>query len=232
MNPMRAVLYDFDAGIWDFDWGSDSKIDLKRAAYVPSVKTKFDHFDLLILKELYIDATRSLVEIAKKLKANYKVLAWHYTTHVLGRGLIKNYVVRWPGTKYDFKADRALHRQHRYFWVDLLAKDLSDVERMGVMAGVGSLPFLWAEASGRDYFAQFAFPVDFYTEAMQRLSEILNSVRNRATLYSFDQTNALAFVISHGLFDRETKKWTFDQPSLEARFDELVLKIREKGGQP
>ena len=228
--PMRAQFYDFDAGIWDFDWGSEGRVDPKQAAYVPSVKTKFDHFDLLILKELYIDATRSLVDISKKLKANYKVLAWHYTTHVLGRGMIKNYTIRWPGTKYDFKADKALHRQHRYFWVDLLARDLSSVERMGVMAGAGSLPFMWAEAAGRDYFAQFAFPVDFYTEAMQRLSEILKPVRDRAALYSFDQTNALAFVISHGLFDREAKKWTFNQPSLESRFDELLLKIREKGG--
>jgi len=229
-NPMGAQFYDFDAEVWDFDWGAEGKVDLKLAAYAPSVKTKFDYFDLLILKELYIDASRSLVEISKKLKANYKVLAWHHTTHVLGRKLIRNYIIRWPGTKYDFKADRALHRQHRYFWVDLLAKDLDDVERMAVMAGVGSLPFLWAEASGKDYFAQFAFPVDFYTEAMQRLEAILKPVRERATLYFPDQTNALSFVISHGLFDKETKNWTFDRPSLEARFDELMLKIRQKEG--
>jgi len=228
--PMRAQFYNFEAGIWDFDWTSQSRVDVESAAYVPSRKTKFDYVDLFILKELYIDASRPLVEISRKLRTNYKVLAWHYRTHVLGRGLIKSYTIRWPGTKYDFKADRALHRQHRYFWVDLLAKDLSDVERMGVMASVGSLPFLWAEASGKDYFAQFAFPVDFYTEAMQCLQEILRPVRERAALYFPDQTNALSFVISHGLFDREAKKWTFDQTSLEGRFDELMLKIREKEG--
>ena len=228
--PMRAKFYNFEAGVWDFDWTNQSKVDLELGSYVPSRKTRFDYVDLFILKELYIDASRSLVEISKKLGTNYKSLAWHYRTHVLGRGLIKNYTIRWPGTKYDFKADRALHRQHRYFWVDILAKDLNDVERMEVMAGVGSLPFLWAEASGKDYFAQLAFPVDFYTEAMQRLQEILKPVRERAALYFPDQTNALSFVISHGLFDREANKWTFNQASLEGRFDELMLKIREKGG--
>ena len=228
--PMRARFYNFEAGIWDFDWTSQSKVDAGSAAYAPSRRTRFDYVDLFILKELYIDASRPLVEISKKLGTNYKVLAWHYRTHVLGRGLIKSYTIRWPGTKYDFKADRALHRQHRYFWVDLLAKDLSDVERMEVMAGGGSLPFLWAEASGKDYFAQFAFPVDFYTEAMQRLEEVLKPVRERSVLYFPDQTNALSFVISHGLFDQEAKKWTFDQISLEGRFDELMLKIREKEG--
>ena len=228
--PMRAQSYDFDAGRWDFDWTAQRKVELELASYAPSQKTKFDYLDLLLLKELYIDATRSLVEISRKLKENYKVLAWHYKTHILGRGLVKYYTVRWPGTKYDSKIDKALHRQHRYFWVDVLVRNPAKVERMDVAAKANSIPFLWAEASGEDYYAQFAFPVDFFTEAMQHLEEILKPASDRAELYMMDQTNALAFTISYRLYDRDSKRWTFNQPSLESRFDELMLKIREKGG--
>ena len=228
--PMRAQAYDFDAGRWDFDWTAQKKIDLGLASYVPSQKTKFDYIDLLLMKELYIDASRSLVEISKKLKQNYKVLAWHYKSHVVGRGLIKHYTIRWPGTKYDSKIERALQRQHRYFWVDVLVRNPSKVERMEMAAKANGLPFLWAEASGKDYYAQFAFPVDFFTEAMQHLEEILRPASDGAELYMMDQTNALAFTISYTLYDQESKRWTFDQSSLESRFEELMLKIREKGG--
>jgi hypothetical protein len=228
--PMRAQSYDFDAGRWDFDWTAREKVDLELASYAPSQKTRFDYFDLLLLKELHFDASRSLVEISRKLNENYKALAWHYKTHVIGRELVKCYTIRWPGTKYDSKIDRALHRQHRYFWVNVVVRDLNKVERMELAAKANSLPFLWAEALGKDYFAQFAFPVDFFTEAMQYLEEILAPVSDRAELYMVDQTNALAFTMSYRLYDQQSRRWTFDQPSLEARFDELMLKIREKGG--
>jgi len=228
--PMRAQFYDFDAGRWDFDWASQKKVDFELASYVPSQRGRFDYFDLLILKELHADASRSMVEISKKLSTNYKVLAWHYKTHVVGRGLVKGYTVRWPGTRYDPKLERAVHRQHRYFWADMIVTDLDKVERMEVMAKANALPFLWAEALGKDYFAQFAFPVDFFTEAMQHLAEILRSVRDKAEMYFPDQTVALAFSMSYRLYDQESKSWTFNQPSLKARFDELMLKIRGKGG--
>ena len=81
--PMKSEFYDFDSGLWDFDW-SESSHQSKDAAYVPSTKGKFDQTDLLLMKELQIDANQSLVEIAAKLRINYKVLAWHHTMHVLG----------------------------------------------------------------------------------------------------------------------------------------------------
>ena len=93
--------------------------------------------------------------------------------------MIKGYTLRWPGTKYDSKEERALHRQHRYFWVDLLAKGLSKVERMDLMSKTNRLPFQWAEAGGEgDYFSQMAFPVDFFTEAMQHMEEVIRPVKD------------------------------------------------------
>lgn len=229
--PMRTQFYDFGQGRWDYDWPDQAAGDTKTAAYFPSSKGKFDSTDLLILKELYIDASRSLVEIAGKLRENYKRLAWHYSTHVLASKMIKGFSLRWPGTRYDPKIERALHRQHRYFGIDLIAKNLSKVERMELMSNTNRLPFLWSEAGGeRDYFAQLAFPADFFTEAMQRMEEVVRPVKDRTDLYQPDMTKALAFTISYRLYDQQAKRWTLDMPMLQNKFDELILKIKEKRG--
>jgi hypothetical protein len=170
--------------------------------------------------------------MSKKFAVNYKTLSWHHKTHILARHLVKGYILRWPGTKYDFVADRALHRKHRYFWVGVLASNLTETERMNVMARLGRLPFLWEEAVGRDYFAQFALPVDFMTESLQHIEEALSDVRERAELRFFDQTHALSFTICYRLYDQSERRWTFDPQGIEARFDELLPKMEEMGMGP
>jgi len=228
--PMQTQFYDFNARRWDFDWSAQTGGDFRVAAYLPSERGSFDFIDLLILKELYMDATRSLVEISRKLKVNYKKLVWHYSTHVVGSGLIRGYTVRWPGTKYDYKVERASQRQHKYFWIDLLVRDLNGAKRMELMARVNRLPFVWAEAGGKGYFAQLAIPLDFYTEAMQYLEGILGPVRDRAELYLPDQTSGLAFTTSYKLYDQNSERWTFEVNDLDTKFDELILKIKEGRG--
>ena len=227
--PMMAQIYDFDSGRWDFVWSSPGVADVREASYLPSGKAPFDYTDLLILKERSKDASMSLVEMSKTLGVNYKVLAWHNNRHVAGRGLIKNYFVRWPGTKYDFTADKALHRKHRYFWVGLLVADLTETERMGIMARLGALPFLWEEAVGKDYFAQLALPVDFLTESLQFIEESPSDVRERTELRFFDQTHALSFSFGYRLYNQEKHRWSFDLGGIEKKFDELMPKMKEIG---
>jgi hypothetical protein len=231
-KPMMAHHYDFDTGRWDFDWSFQSKGEFEGANYLPDGRAKFDYTDLLLLKELYIDASRSLVEISKKLGVNYKKLVWHLSTHVIPSRLVKGYTVRWPGTRYDSEIDRALHRQHRYFGVDVLVKDLNEKERMGLMAQLNRLPFLWSEAGGRNYFAQLAIPVDFHTEAFQYLQTAISEVRDRTELYLPDQTRALAFTIGYKLYDQEQRRWTFDSQRVARGFDELIVKLKEAGREP
>ena len=223
--PMRAKFYDFDSGRWDFEWSTLSKPEVWE--YKPSERSRFDYTDLLIVKELRIDATRPLKEMAEKFGVGYKKLAWHYNTHVKQRRLIRGYTLNWMGTRYDFKLEKALHRKHRYFRVDLLAEDLSVSERMELMAKTNALPFLWSEMGGRSYWAQFAFPVDNIVEAYQYLTGSVAPIKDRARLIAMDQTNALSFTISFKLFDAERKVWTFEQEQLLAKFEVLILKIRQ-----
>jgi DNA-binding Lrp family transcriptional regulator len=226
--PMRAKLYDFDTGRWDFEWPNHGKPDAWGC--VPSTKSEFDYTDLLIIKELRIDATRPLAEMAQRLGINYKKLAWHYTTHVRERRLIRGFVLNWMGTRYDFKLEKALHRKHRYFHLDLLAEGLSEVERMELMSKTNALPFLWAEAGGRNYWAQFAFPVDNMVEAYQYLTEAIRPIKDKVQLVVIDQTNALSFTFSYKLFDQGRKAWAFNQEQLLTKFGDLLLEIKQSRG--
>ena len=230
VQPMRAEFHDFDTGRWDFNWSSGASVGHTGADYAPSQRTRFDYTDMLIIKELQMDANQSLVEISEKLKIGYKKLSWHYTSHVLRNHLIKSYRVNWMGTRYDFKLEKALHRKHRYLAVDLLISNISEYERMELMAKTNGVPFLWGEACGKHYFAEFAFPVDAITEAFQYLENIIAPIRDRATYYIMDITNALSFTICHQGYDQSEKRWMFNTPELVSRFDNLLLKIKEGSG--
>jgi hypothetical protein len=228
--PMHARSYDFDTGRWDFDWSAPQKFS-EEAAYSPSEKVKFDRVDLFILKELQIDATKELVDIARKLKENYKTLTWHHRTHVLHRGMINGYYLRWMGTSYSTTLERALHRMHRYHHVALLATGLQEVERMNLAAKLHSIPFLWSETVGQnEYCGHFYFPMENVTEAYQFITRSISDIKDRVRILALDQTEALSFTLSYQLFDDESQQWSFNEPGLLARFDGLIAKIEEVGG--
>jgi len=224
---MRGEYYDFSAGRWDFDWGTTEGTDFESAAYLPSKREEFDYTDLLIIKELMGDANKPLVELSKRLKINYKKLAWHYSTHILPRGLIKSYRVNWIGTRYDFKLEKALHRMHRYLPVNVLVRDMSDAQRMGLIAQAHRIPFLYFEAVGRNYFADFVLPIDSITEGLQYLEKMVAPYGQNAEFYIADVTNALNFTISYQLFDQAARKWTFNPERLLPLFENMLMKIRE-----
>jgi hypothetical protein len=223
--PMRAEFYDFTSGRWDFDWSSENSGSLDVGTYAISEQKEFDYIDLLIVKEFQMDANKTLVGIANKLEINYKVLAWHFVNHVCNKKLIRGYRVNWFGTTYDYKFDKALHRKHRYVTVDVLASDLTEHERISLTARINRLPFLWAVAGGKDFYAQIAVPVDDVNEALQYIERTLEPVRERVEYYILDQTSGLAFTISYQLFDRSVKKWTFDTVTLINRFENLLIEI-------
>ena len=224
--PMKGEFYDFDTGRWDFDWQKAGSEDYKAAAHAPSELSNFDFVDLLIIKELQMDANKSLKEIADKIEVNYKKLAWHYATHVRGRGLIPNYTVNWMGTRYDYNLEKALHRKHRYFAVDLFVRNVSELESMTLRHSIDKLPFLWGEAGGNNYFAEFAVPVDNVVEGLQYLGNVTRQVKDRMSIYPIDQTESARFTIPYKMYDSTVKKWTLNTQELGQKFDSLMMQIK------
>jgi len=228
--PMRAESYNFSMGRWDFDWSLPAKREAEAASYTPSPREKFDKIDLLILKEIHVDADRPLVEVARKLKTNYKMLAWHYANHVIRRPLIKGYRINWMGTRYDPRLDKVVHRKHSYIFLNVLVHDLSALQRMTLMSRLSELPFLWAEAVGKDYHAQIALPVDYVAEGLEFIQRALEPVRERAQCYIEDTSDAVAFTFSYQLYDGDSKKWLWNSQKVLDGFENLMMKIKEGAG--
>jgi len=226
--PMKAEYYDFDTGRWDFQW-ADPSADAASAVYSPAEQTKFDMADLLILKELQMDANKSLKEVSEKLGINYKKLAWHYNAHVKGRNLIRGYMVNWMGTRYDYALEKALHRKHRYLGVDLVARGVNEYETMILREQLGRTPFVIAESVGAsNYFARLMFPVDVVVEGFQFLGKMTDIVKGKISWYPMDQTDAIAFTISYQLYDQARKSWTLNEAELAKRFEQLIIEIKER----
>jgi hypothetical protein len=226
MIPMRSELYDFGNNTWQYDWTSKPKVNAGLFTFAPSVRTKFDFVDLGLIKQMQIDPNASLIEIGDRLRVNYKTLTWHYRTHVIGKALLSGYLINWPGTRYDPKLEKALHRRHKYMWLELLVSDVTETERMELMAKVNQLPFVWFEAGGQGYYTQIAFPMETMTEALLFIKDVTLPVRQKAAWHFMDQANALRFTVTPSLYDYETKTWKFDQGELLSRFDRLVLEIK------
>ena len=224
--PMRSELYDFEHDSWQYDWGTQSKVESGSANFAPSERGRFDQIDLRLIEQLQIDPETTLFEISPKLQVNYKTLSWHNRVHVVGNNLVSGYLVNWAGTRYDPKLEKALHRRHRYMWVELLARGVTENERMELMAKVNRLPFLWLEAGGQNYFAQIAFPSETITEALGFIKEVVSPIKQKVVWHFMDQANALRFSIVPSLYSQEEKKWNFNQVELLNRFDRLVLEIK------
>jgi len=224
--PMKPEFYDFDTGRWSFEWQNPSSQDYEGAAYVSSRKGKFDYVDLLIVKELQMDANKSLKDMAEKLNINYKKLAWHHTAHVCAQKLLHGYTVNWIGTRYDYTLEKVLHRKHRYFVLDLLVRNVNEYESMMLRHRMNALPFLWSEAGGKNYHAGIALPVDNVVEGLQYLGSATAAVRDRLTIYPGDQTEAASFTILYQLYDQASKEWAFNRVDLTQRFEKLMVEIK------
>jgi DNA-binding Lrp family transcriptional regulator len=228
--PMKAEYYDFDSGRWDFDWSESSSTDKQAAVHTPSERVRFDYTDLLILKELQMDANKSLKEISDNLGINYKKLAWHYNAHVKGKDLIRGYMINWMGTRYDYALEKALHRKHKYFAIDVLVRDVNEYEMMLLRQDMSRLPFVWAEAAGKNYFAMVFLPVDFVVEGLQYLGRVTTAVKDRVILCPLDHTDALTFTISYKLYDAVRKEWKFEELELAKSFEDLIVQIKTNSG--
>jgi hypothetical protein len=228
--PMKAEFYDFDEGRWDFDFAGPHAENIEAARYGPSAPTRFDYIDLLIIRQLQKDANKSLKKMADELKLNYKKLAWHHNTHVIGRNLLHGYSIRWTGTKYDFEIDKARHRKHSYAWGIILVRNVDELNLAYLRQKLNQLPFLWAEAGGKNYYAELAFSVDYLTESLLYVTDAVSRVKDHVMMLTVDQTNAISFTVAPQLFNEKNRQWVFNKEELGHRFENLVLQIKKESG--
>jgi len=233
--PMRAECFNFDEGVWDFDWSNPPPVDDKAARATITERKTVDKVDLLLLKELWKNGDRSLTEIQEAIRKgngldiNYKTLGWHYKNHVLGRRLIRDYSIGWHGMKYNYSREKLENfRTHNYLGVSLIVRETSQQDKMKMRSELNRLPFLWSEAAGDAYYSQLFFPLEMVNEALVYLKNLLGPFGKRAEIFLLDSTEMTSFSICYKQWDESNKRWTFDRAGLLPRLETSVLKIRER----
>lgn len=209
--PMKPELFDFTRGTWSFDWKSARAKGTKLPLSVKPRVEKYDRVDLLILKELDIDASMTLVRMVENVKVSLNALEFHYRDHVKARGLIKGYRLVWQGTRYDRKQEMAVSKKEFYIELTILLKDGTREEVAELMLLLNSTPFLWSEAYGATYCAEVFLPNHTYVGFMEYIDGFANRAGERLRILVMDQSQALRFVVQYDLFDGMSRKWLLDE---------------------
>ena len=100
------------------------------------------------------------------------------------------------------------------------------------MGQLNSLPFLWCEAGGRDYYCELAFPLAMANEGFEYLRSVLGPFNDRARSYVITMKEGVGFSIAYDLWDDESKKWRFEKVQLLERFENLALPITQRARSP
>jgi hypothetical protein len=209
--PMKPEFFEFTRGTWSFEWDSARERGVKLPLAAKSKVERYDRIDLLLLKELDIDASRTLVKMVENVKVSLNALEFHYRDHVKARGLIKGYRLVWQGTKYDREQRRVVSRKDLYVELTILLKDATREEVAELMLLLNGTPFLWSEAYGGAYCAEVFLPNYAYVGFLEFIDEFANRVGEKLRVFVMDQGQALRFVVQYDLFDGESRKWLLDE---------------------
>jgi DNA-binding Lrp family transcriptional regulator len=212
---LRPEFYDFSTKTWNVPWNvidADLKRDSK-PIIVDYSRAPIDKIDLLILKELQINALQSLASISKKINVAEKQVRYHYKSHLLNTNIIDGYVVRWQGDRY--------HLTNKYIlscfleFSDLTVSDVPYIHKV-----IETLPFTWMIALSVDrmkLITQISIPIAFYHDSLVYLSNKLNIYKEKYNLYNIDFYSAGSYTLPFESFSDDVG-WSADIDGLMEMF--------------
>jgi len=214
---MKPSVYNFRKRVWDIDWEALDR--LKLTPELPSFNkaTRFDKKDLLILKEMQQDSAIQFVDIASKLKIDVKTLLYHYHSHVVDRGFVSKYIVRWMGEPKNI-------RKYALLWAKAIIRNVSENELLLVQDTFAKLPFTWSDSySSEDgfYLIELVLPVPQYVDALSFLQRNLRDSKRRIEILVLDPQFGSAFTLPHHMFEDEVG-WMFEAETAMERFRTLT----------
>jgi len=200
-TSMNPKYFNFQSGRWDIDW-SKVKLDeprpLKRETR--PVEAIVDYIDLLLVKELEIDALQHIVGIARKLKLHQKTLEYHYRTHIQKQKLIPTYIVRWM-------RDVERRLAHSMLVARLTFKGLGAEAFLTTQGAISKIPFLWAEELLKDgtYIATLCVPVVETLTTFEYLNSQVPDLKDFVEVGFIEPRGASLFTIPYHMFDGKWK---------------------------
>jgi DNA-binding Lrp family transcriptional regulator len=209
MNPR---FFNFQSGKWEVEWnkvkedaGAPLQIEKKESRSVA------DYYDLLLIKELQIDALQHVVAAARKLKVNQKTFEYHYRAHVLKQKLIPSYLVSWM-------QDTEKSLAHSLVVTRMTFRGLSEGDFSKVQLAVSKIPFLWAEDLLRDgtYIATLCIPVEDLMMTYVYLNSQVSDLNSMVEVGHLKPGETSFFTIPHNMYSDDG--WKFDTADMKAEF--------------
>lgn len=202
---LKSEYYDFASAVWNVNWEKvDSETEQPPSPIKndePSHNPDVDLADILMIKELELDAGRNVADIARKLGLNERTARWHYLKHV-SQIASSSYVHWFPAS--PAQASKA---------VGLLI-EFESVSRHALTelrALFNSFPFCWFEAGSKAgyYQVQLGMPAECFMEATRFLNERLPSIVKRWDSHTLDIYTGQWYTIPYENFDKD-EGWLFD----------------------
>ncbi|KYH37588.1 MAG: hypothetical protein AYL29_003720 [Candidatus Bathyarchaeota archaeon B24] len=217
---MRIDCYDFKNATWRFEWDTLSRSDRPVAVSIEEdvQKPRIDKLDLQIAGMLQANSSITMRELARKLGVEYKRLLYHYKEHVLGRGIVKGYIVKWHG---DRRWRKPLVRMVGVF------NDLSPEEVEEVKEAFQDIPFTrfdaYSAASGV-YLAYLVVPAEHLQGMLKYIWKTLPRLKRKMRYGFIDPECSRSYMLPLKPFD-EKGGWKF---SIKANLNLLyeVLNVK------
>jgi DNA-binding Lrp family transcriptional regulator len=218
-DSMLPSYFNFQSGQWDIDW---SRVKLGGGRPLPAKKQQtnpdIDSYDLLLMKELQIDALQHVAGTARKLKVHQKTLEYHYRAHVQRRKLIPAYYVRWMREHEKSPA-------HSVMLTRLVFRDLGD-DFQRVQKTVSKIPFLWSEYLTEDgtYIALLSVPVKEAVTVFNYLSNEVPALYDRVDVSYINRDESMLFTVPYQMYDTG---WAFDVQEMKSKFAKSIKKVEK-----
>jgi hypothetical protein len=223
---LNTSCFDYPGGEWDVDLSrlvGDPSVMLKIPSAEDFVPCSFDYKDLVITKELEIDPWAKVVEIARKIRCPIRDVSYHLNKHVLGRGLIDSFRIRWIGTQQAWA-------KHSIIGLTFVFNKIGDKDARHAISILTSVPFLWSHlrTDGGMYLAEILIPVSMFHETIQRISLQLVQVDLVPEILLPDWSCSSNYTIPYQLYDKTDKEWVLDGERIMANILEQHAIERRK----
>jgi DNA-binding Lrp family transcriptional regulator len=208
-KAMDPRYFNFRSGRWEIEW---AKIAEQAPVLLPTIPrpeiSEFDHYDLLVIKELQKDSIQHLTGIARKLKVHQKTLEYHYRTHIQKWKLIPSYKIRWV-------QDVTKRPIHSTAVTQLMFHGLSGQEFAEVQAAISKIPFLWSEDLLQDgsYIAIMYVPLTDMISVTSYINKALPNLSSKVDVGFVKPQEASSFTIPYHMY--QDGNWKFDVRRME-----------------
>jgi len=219
--------YDPTAHIWSIDWEKleQSEVEIPELEGLPTPEPVVDQADLFILNELQYNLTQPLVEIAGKLKMDPRSLSYHYRDHILGKQLIKKYVIQWQRERVSPK-DEALVLREFWQFGKLKSQELEHLRRL-----FNRLPFTHSESISADqsfYMGQTVAPLEYYIAMLNYIRQHINSdLISKLNSGLVDPSCAGGYTVPFEMYSKR-EGWMFKLERSLSIFRDIVVSVEKQ----